>query len=168
MRQLFEEATSMDVVQEEPDVYAPPQKPQPQKWLKCPQRAKDIRDLCQPDGAKHLLYGTLPHFSVYFAAIYLQLTTDTLWANLLLSVLLGWQLYALFVLHHDCMHGAAFQRDFLNRLMGRIYALTFTMTFTVNRETHMRHHAYISDPERDPDEYYFSGKLSQIWLRVCV
>lgn len=29
-----------------------------------------------------------------------------------------------------------------------------------------KHHAYITDPERDPDEYYFSGKLHQIWLRI--
>lgn len=166
MQQLFEQVTPMDVVQEAPDVYVPTEPPKPQKWLKCQARAKEIRALCQPDGAKHLLYGTLPHFSLYGLAIYLQLTIDILWANLLLSVLLGWQLYVLFVLHHDCMHGSAFRSDFLNRLMGRMYALTFTMTFSVNRQTHMRHHAYISDPERDPDEYYFSGELWQIGPRI--
>jgi beta-carotene hydroxylase len=166
MQQLFDQTDSMDVVREAPDVYVPAEKPKPQKWLKCPQRADEIRALCRPDGAKHLLYGTLPHFSIYGLAIYLQLTVNAPWANLLLSVLLGWQLYVLFVLHHDCMHGSAFREDFLNRLMGRLYALTFTMTFSVNRQTHMRHHAYISDPERDPDEYYFSGELWQIGPRI--
>lgn len=166
MRQLSEELNPIDVVQDAPDVYTPSEKPKSQKWLKCPGRAAEIRMLCQPDGVKHVLYGTLPHFSIYGLAIYLQLATDNLWQNLLLSVLQGWELYVLFVLHHDCMHGSAFRNDFLNRLLGRIYAITFTMTFTVNRETHMRHHAYIADPERDPDEYYFSGSLWQIFPRI--
>ena len=148
------------------DASVPKHKPYRQKWLKCPSRRTDIRALCKADGRKHLLYGALPHFSIYFAAIAGQLLINQWLVNSLLSVLLGWQLYVLFVLHHDCMHGSAFRKDFYNRLMGRIYAITFTMTFSVNRQTHMRHHAYITDPERDPDEYYFSGKLHQIWLRI--
>jgi beta-carotene hydroxylase len=157
---------TMDVVKDDRDIYVPKNKSKPQKWLKCPQRAAEIRELCKPNGFKHIVYGTIPHFSIYGLLIYFQLTLDVLWVNLLFSAFIGWQLYALFVLHHDCMHASAFKNDFFNRLMGRIYAITFTMTFSVNRQTHMRHHAYISDPERDPDEYYFSGKLSQIWPRI--
>jgi fatty acid desaturase len=40
-------------------------------------------------------------------------------------------------------------------------ALTFIMTFSVNRQIHMRHHAYISDSERDPDEYTFPVSLGK-------
>lgn len=157
--------TTLDVIKEAPDIFQPRNKPQPQKWLHCPQRSEEIKQLCQPDGVKHLLFG-IPYILVYALGIYLQLTLDSIWANIALSFLLGNQLYVLFVLHHDCMHGTAFRNDFFNRLMGRLYATTFTMTFTVNRQTHMRHHAHIADPERDPDEYYFSGKLGQIWLRL--
>jgi fatty acid desaturase len=166
MTELTENPDKLDVVKEAGDAYVPRHAPFRQKCLKCPSRREEIKALCQANGLKHLLFGGIPHFFVYFAAIYGQIMIDNLAVNIALSVLLGWQLYALFVLHHDCMHASAFRNDFFNRLMGRLYALTFTMTFSVNRETHMRHHAYITDPERDPDEYYFSGKLSQIWLRI--
>lgn len=154
------------LIANEKDAYVPKHKAKRQTLLKCPSRDKEIRALSRPNGVKHILYGAIPHFSVYAVLIYLQLTLDVLWLNILFSCFLGWQLYSLFVLHHDCMHGSAFKNDFYNRLVGRIYSLTFMMTFTVNRSTHMRHHAHISDPERDPDEYYFSGKLSQVWFRI--
>ena len=147
------------------DVIVAGQKPKPQKWLSCPQRAEDVKALSTVNGVKHLLFAS-PYILAYFAAIALQFATDTLWANLLLSAVLGHLLYCLFVLHHDCMHRSAFQSDRFNRMMGRFYALTFTMTFTTNRETHARHHAYISDPDRDPDEYYFAAGLKDIWLRI--
>jgi len=141
------------------------EKPKLQKWLSCPQRANDIKALCKVSGAKHLLFAS-PYIVAYFVAIYLQLTIDTLWVNLLLSAFLGHLLYVMFVLHHDCMHQTAFQNDRFNRLMGRLYAITFTMTFTTNRETHARHHAHIADPDRDPDDYYFAAELKDIWMRI--
>lgn len=155
----------LDIVAEDADVFVPKNKPTPQKWLKCPQREDDIKRLCQADGFKHLLYAS-PHVALYLFGMGMQFVVDSVWAHLALSVLIGNQLYLLFILHHDCMHGTAFRNDFFNRLAGRLYAVTFLMTFTVNRQTHMRHHAYISDPERDPDEYYFSGSLWQIWPRL--
>jgi beta-carotene hydroxylase len=166
MTTLAETTPTVDVVKEASDVHRPVHQPRRQKWLSCPQRSSEIRALCEPDGLKHILWGFLPHAGVYGLAVYLQIMVNSIWANLALSVVLAWELYVLFVLHHDCMHGSAFRNDFLNRFFGRLYALTFTMTFSVNRHTHMRHHAYISDPERDPDEYYFAGKLSQIWPRI--
>ena len=147
------------------DAFVPKQKPKIQKWLTCPQRADDIKALCKVNGAKHLLFAS-PYVVAYFVCIYLQLTVDTLWVNLLLSATIGHLLYVWFVLHHDCMHQTAFVDDRWNRMMGRFYALSFTMTFTTNRETHARHHAHIADPERDPDEYYFAGELKDIWMRI--
>ncbi len=163
--QVAESYATLDVVNEAPDTYRPQNKPQPQKWLQCTARLEEIKRLCQPNGVKHLVFGA-PHILLYALAMYVQLTVDVLWVNIAVAFVMGNQLYVLFVLHHDCMHGSAFVKDAFNRLMGRLYATTFTMTFTVNRQTHMRHHAYISDPERDPDEFYFSGRLDQIWLRI--
>lgn len=163
---LNKNGATLDVVQEASDVYRPTSKPTPQKWLKCPQRENDIRQLCEANGVKHFLYGA-PHLVLYVLAIYLQLTVDSLWANIFLAFVLGNSMFVMTVLYHDCMHGTAFKNDLFNRLMGRIYACTFTMTFTVSRQTHMRHHAHIADPERDPDEYFFSGSTASIWFRAC-
>ena len=141
-------------------------KPKRQNWLKVPKlREAEVRKMCVANGLLHILYGS-PYIALYFLGIYLILITNNLWLDFFLSLLVGNQLYVLFILHHDCMHGSAFKTKWLNTLMGRLYALSFTMTFTTNRETHKRHHNYISDPERDPDEFYFSGKLHQIWLRI--
>jgi len=165
MENLVERMTKVDVVKEAPDVHVPQQRSLPQKWLVCPQRPEEIQHLCRADGFKHMFFAA-PYILLYAVAVYLQFIVDNVWGNIALSFLIGNQLYLMFILHHDCMHGTAFRNDFFNRLMGRLYAVTFTMTFTVNRQTHMRHHAYVSDPERDPDEYYFAGTLSQIWFRL--
>jgi fatty acid desaturase len=149
----------------DPYLYEPTHPVQKQKWLLCSQRIAEIRKLCHADGVKHLLFAS-PYIALYLGAIVAQFYVDNVWANVALSVLIGNQIYLLFILHHDCMHGSAFKNDAYNRLAGRLYAMAFTMTFTTNRETHKRHHLYIADPERDPDEYYFAAELSQIWLRI--
>ena len=154
-----------DMVTVGKDAVVPERRAVPQKWLMCPQRQKDIKALCKVNGAKHLLFAS-PYIVAYFAAIALQFSTDALWANLLLSAVMGHLLYVWFVLHHDCMHRTAFKNDLYNRMMGRFYALSFTMTFTTNRETHARHHAHIADPDRDPDFYYFAAGLKDIWMRI--
>src|ERR1700752_3392632 len=102
-----------DMVTVGKDAVVANQRPRPQKWLSCPQRAEDIRALCKVDGAKHLLFAS-PYIAGYFVAIALQFAVDTLWVNLLLSAALGHLLYVLFVLHHDCMHRTAFQNDKFN------------------------------------------------------
>jgi len=91
---------------------------------------------------------------------------DRVWVNLALSAALSWGLYVMILLDHDCMHGNAFRNDFFNRLFGRLLAVPFSKSFTASRETHLRHHSHFGDPERDPDEYYFAGKLSQFWIRM--
>jgi fatty acid desaturase len=154
-----------DMVTVGKDAVVPERRAVPQRWLTCPQRQKDIKALCKVNGAKHLLFAS-PYIAAYFVAIALQLWTDKLWANLLLSAAMGHCLYVWFVLHHDCMHRTAFKHDVFNRMMGRFYALSFTMTFTTNRETHARHHAHIADPDRDPDFYYFAAGLKDIWMRI--
>jgi fatty acid desaturase len=167
MAEVLQEAVRpIEMIREAADAHAPQQRPLPQKWLQCPQRAKEIRALCVPDGRKHLLYGFVPYLGLYAAVAALLLHSRALWLELACAVVLGLLLYPLSVLAHDCMHGTAFRSDKLNRLFGRLYAIPVTMTFTVNRQTHMRHHAYIADPERDPDYYYFSGRLHQIWTRL--
>jgi beta-carotene hydroxylase len=160
--EILEELNTVQLVA---DACVAKARPKPQKWLRCPPRDQDIKRLCRPSGTKFLLYGS-PYILGYILCFYLQLMVDHVWVNLALSAGLGWGLYVLILLDHDCMHGTAFRNDFFNRLFGRIFALPFTESFTANRETHIRHHSNFADPERDPDEYYFAGKLSQVWMRL--
>jgi fatty acid desaturase len=136
-----------------------------QKWLKCESRHEEVLKMCVPNGWLHLIYA-LPYILSYCIFFYLLLVTQNNVINVFYSLGLGIGIYCLFVLHHDCMHGSAIKNKKINTLVGRLYALVFIMAFTTSKETHKRHHAYISDPERDPDEYYFSGTLKQIWLRI--
>jgi beta-carotene hydroxylase len=155
----------MAIVNVAPDAFVPSEKAKPQKWLLCRNRSEELNRLCVPDGRKHLLFAS-PYIAVYVAALVGVFMNDLVWVNMLLSLVIANQLYLLFILHHDCMHGSAFKRDIWNVWMGRLYTTAFTMTFTVNRETHYRHHSYISDPDRDPDEYYFAAGMKDIWLRL--
>src|SRR4051812_41317270 len=120
MENLIERMTTLDVVKDAPDVYVPQQRSQPQKWLICPQRREEIQRLCRTDGFKHMVFAA-PYILLYAVAVSLQLVVDNVWGNIALSFLIANQLYLMFILHHDCMHGTAFRNDFFNRLMGRLY-----------------------------------------------
>ena len=79
--------------------------------------------------------------------------------------MLGNQLYLLFILHHDCVHYTACRSRRLNVLLGRIYALFLVKTFTATLETHKRHHAFLGEPGKDPDERFYAGGIRWVWVR---
>jgi beta-carotene hydroxylase len=78
---------------------------------------------------------------------------------------MGNQLYLLFILHHDCVHYSACHSRKLNVLLGRIYALFLVKTFTATLETHKRHHAFLGQPNEDPDDRFFAGGIKWVWIR---
>lgn len=123
-----------------------------------------IQALSIADGRLHLLYG-LPYILSYLGCAAFILTQENpLWLWLC-GILMGNQLYLLFILHHDCVHFAAFRKRRLNVLMGRLYALFLVKTFTATYETHKRHHSALGIPERDPDEYFFAGGIRWVVVR---
>ena len=68
--------------------------------------ADEIRRLMVADGAKHLLFG-LPYVLSYFGCMAIILLTDTLALEIVTALVMGNQLYLLFILHHDCVHFTA-------------------------------------------------------------
>jgi fatty acid desaturase len=107
-----------------------------------------------------------PYFLLYALCLTATFHAREWWQLVPLSVITGNLVYAIFILHHDCMHFSAFRSERANIWFGRCCALTHTMAFTTSLETHRRHHGHISDPRKDPDEFFFAGSLAQSWFRV--
>jgi fatty acid desaturase len=126
--------------------------------------ADAIRRLMVPDGRKHLLFG-LPYMLSYFGCIALILFTNHLALEIVTALVMGNQLYLLFILHHDCVHFTACRSQRLNVLLGRLYALFLVKTFTATLETHRRHHAHLGEPGKDPDEMFYAGGIRWVWFR---
>lgn len=125
---------------------------------------EEIRVLSVPNGWKHLFYGA-PYIAAYFACMaFILVNDDPLWLWLM-GIVMGNQLYLLFILHHDCVHFAAFRKRSANILMGRLYALFLIKTFTATHETHRRHHAALGIPDQDPDEYFFAAGIKWVLVR---
>jgi fatty acid desaturase len=126
--------------------------------------AAEIRLLSVAHGGRHLLFA-LPYLIAYFGGMALILATDNLALEIATALVLGNQLYLLFILHHDCVHFAAFKSRRMNVWLGRLYALFLVKTFTATFETHKRHHAFLGEPEKDPDEMFYAGGIRWVWVR---
>jgi fatty acid desaturase len=126
--------------------------------------AGEIRRLMVPDGLKHLLFA-LPYLLSYFGGMAVILLSNNLALEIVTALVMGNQLYLLFILHHDCVHYTAFKSRRLNVWLGRIYALFLVKTFTATLETHKRHHAFLGEPGKDPDEHFFAGGIRWVWIR---
>ena len=124
----------------------------------------ELRRLMIADGRQHLLFG-LPYVLSYFACWAVILVTDSLALEIATALLMGNQLYLLFILHHDCVHYAAFRTPRYNVVVGRLYALFLVKTFTATQETHKRHHAFLGEPGKDPDDTFFAGGIRTVWFR---
>ena len=126
--------------------------------------ADEIRRLSVAHGGKHLLFA-LPYLLSYFGCWAIILVSENLALEIATALVMGNQLYLLFILHHDCVHFAAFQSRRLNIVLGRIYALFLVKTFTATFETHKRHHAFLGEPGKDPDEHFYAGGIRWVWIR---
>jgi beta-carotene hydroxylase len=126
--------------------------------------ADKLRRLMVADGRKHLLFG-LPYILSYFGCMAVILLSNNLVLEIATGLVMGNQLYLLFILHHDCVHFTACRSRRLNVLLGRIYALFLVKTFTATLETHRRHHTFLGEPEKDPDDRFFAGGIRWVWPR---
>ena len=126
--------------------------------------AAEIRHMMVANGPKHLLFA-LPYLLSYFGCMAFILFTDNLALEVLTGLVMGNQLYLLFILHHDCVHYAAFRSRPANVWLGRVYALFLVKTFTATMETHKRHHAFLGEPDKDPDDMFYAGGIRWVWVR---
>jgi len=85
--------------------------------------------------------------------------------QLLVALLMGNQLHALTILQHDCGHGSAFGSRVANLWVGRFLAWFIFMPFTTFTELHLQHHAFLGDPKKDPDEWFYDRGPFALFLR---
>ncbi|TDR45626.1 beta-carotene hydroxylase [Tahibacter aquaticus] len=82
------------------------------------------------------------------------------------AVINGISLYAMYSVTHDAVHGIAAPSKRLNDAMGRIGAFHEGLTFPIFKLSHMMHHRYTNDPQRDPD--WVIGRRPRVLLPLWV
>jgi acyl-lipid omega-6 desaturase (Delta-12 desaturase) len=102
----------------------------------------------QPDYRKALVQVTntvVPYIGLWALMIYCVVQGFSVWITLLLSIAAAAFLVRLFILFHDCCHGAFFPWRTGNRLFGYVAGiLTFT-AFEDWQRTHVIHHSNSGD-----------------------
>src|ERR1051325_3167568 len=81
------------------------------------------------------------------AAMYLCLTIS-LWITLPLSVLAAGFLVRIFIIQHDCGHGAFFRSQRANDVLGSLCSLTTLTPYAFWRRQHARHHGSWNNLDR--------------------
>ena len=132
----------------------------------------------QPDYRKAILQISntfIPYVGLWALMIYTVVQGFSIWITLLLSVAASAFLVRLFVLFHDCCHGAFFPWRFGNRLFGYVAGiLTFT-PFEDWQRTHVIHHSNSGDLDNRGDgdvwtltvaEYLSSSRPKRLAYRI--
>ncbi len=90
-----------------------------------------------------------------------------LWVGLILNTVLASMFY---MPMHEAVHGNISGRQqqyrWIENLVGALSAIPLGFSYAAHRPSHMRHHAFTNDPDRDPDRYT-DGRLLQLpgkWL----
>src|SRR5947207_10518941 len=81
------------------------------------------------------------------AAMYLCLTTS-LWMTLPLSVIAAGFLVRIFIIQHDCGHGAFFRSQRANDILGSLCSLMTLTPYAFWRRQHARHHGSWNNLDR--------------------
>lgn len=126
-----------------------------------------LNALMKPAPARFLLWLCI-HLAVWLAGALLIGFTESTWLHVLAVLVMGSQLHAFTVLQHDCGHQSAFASQRLNTWFGRALACFIVFPYTAFTECHKRHHRYIGDPEKDPDEWNYAAGVKWMFLRIAV
>ncbi len=91
-----------------------------------------------------------------------------LWLGFLIATL---NLLLAYLPSHEAQHSIVAMPGkplrWLNELLGHVSAFPLVIPFRVLRETHMEHHKYTNDPERDPDyDTHADTPLGAIWATI--
>ena len=87
---------------------------------------------------------------LYVALLFLTVNLSNVFLRLLASVALGIVITRLFIVGHDCCHGAFFNSAKLNRLVGRIVFLPSLTTYSLWEIGHnVLHHSFPNLKGRD-------------------
>ncbi|MBK8816991.1 MAG: fatty acid desaturase [Methylococcaceae bacterium] len=123
--------------------------------LSAPKKAFDRKELiqassvyAQPDSRKAIVqvFNTfIPYLGLWALMIYTVMSGLSVWITLVLSIVTSGFLVRLFVLFHDCCHGAFFPWRWGNRVFGYVAGI---LTFTAYEDwqrTHIIHHSNSGD-----------------------
>lgn len=127
----------------------------------------ELQKLMKPSPA-HFLFWLAIHLAVWAAGALLIGFTDSLLLHVLAVLVMGSQLHAFTVLQHDCGHQSAFPSQRLNTWFGRALACFIVFPYTAFTECHKRHHRYIGDPEKDPDEWNYASGVKWMFIRIAL
>lgn len=124
--------------------------------------------LSTPNGAVYTAW-LLLHLGLWALGVALIVHLKGRWPlQLLLAVPLGSQLHTLTVLQHDCGHLSAYRSRAANRWVGRLLAAFILMPFTTFTELHRRHHGFLGQPGKDPDEWFYANGPRKLFWRHCL
>ncbi len=76
----------------------------------------------------------------------------------------GWLAYLQYMTLHEATHGnisGHSGRRWVDDVIGSLSAIPLWFSYRAHRISHMKHHAYTNDPERDPD-HFVGGPLRQL------
>ena len=123
-----------------------------------------LKALTTPDARKFTAWLVF-HALLYAAGVSLVAWLENPFLLVLVSVFLGSGLHAFTILQHDCGHESAYRSKTANLWVGRVLAWFIVMPFTTFTAIHKRHHAYLGDPEKDPDEWFYAGGPFSVFIR---
>lgn len=64
---------------------------------------------------------------------------------------------------HQSSHGLLFKHKIISKAVGVICAIFTMLSFSEFKATHLRHHAYTTNPEKDPD-YFLSNQIPALLI----
>ena len=77
----------------------------------------------------------------------------------------GWIAYLMYMPLHEATHnniqGRRWSLRWLNDWVGRVSSIPLGFSYRAHQISHMRHHAFTNDPDRDPD-YWLAGSALRI------
>ena len=116
---------------------------------------------------------TFVGFAICYIAVLLfgSMGVLPLWIGLVLNTVLASTFYMPL---HEAAHGNISGRQTkyrgIEKIIGTLCAIPTGISYAAHKPSHMRHHAYTNDPDRDPD-YYTAGSLPALvpkWLTVVI
>ncbi len=119
-------------------------------------RLREEREIVKPHRGRlewRVIIEFVLNFGAFVAVVVLAVVgTIPLWVGLTLNSLLAAMIYMPL---HEAVHlniaGDNRRLMWVDEVVGRLSGLIFAFGFREHRISHMRHHAFTNDPERDPD-----------------
>lgn len=127
---------------------------------------KNIREIADQPAKINNVAGLGLDISLIALAIATSVALQSTWIYTLSVFLIGSRMRGLMNLLHECSHNSlVISNVHLNNLLGQMCALSLLMTREGYTESHMRHHLYFRDENKDPDLIRYRAVFGDIAVR---